>query len=79
MRTFPQFAVLLRIMAKITVLLPQAEFDRFEAYCEEHGFKKSTLIARLIRDHLEAAHFPNQGTLALSSASDASSKRPPTP
>lgn len=38
---------------KITVLLDGEEFDRFESYCEERGFKKSTLIARLIRDHLD--------------------------
>ncbi len=47
---------------KITVLLDPEEFDRFEAYCEAQGFKKSTLIARLIRDHLGAASF--RGTAA---------------
>lgn len=25
----------------------------FERYCEDRGHKKSTLIARLVRDHLE--------------------------
>ena len=38
---------------KISVLLDSEEFDRFDAYCQERGFKKSTLIARLIRDHLD--------------------------
>ena len=37
---------------KITVLLPNEEFRRFGDYCREHGFKKSTLIARLVRDLL---------------------------
>lgn len=41
----------------ITVLLPDDEAERFEAYCERHGFKKSTLIARLVRDHLDAEGF----------------------
>ena len=39
---------------KITVLLQKHEFDRFDAYCKERGFKKSTLIARLIRVHLDS-------------------------
>ncbi len=38
---------------KISVLLDSEEFQRFDAYCEQQGFKKSTLIARLIRDHLD--------------------------
>jgi len=38
---------------KITVLLPEDEFARFDAYCRERGYKKSTLIARLIRQYLE--------------------------
>lgn len=40
-------------MSKVTVLLPDAEFFRLDKYCERRGFKKSTLIARLIRDHLD--------------------------
>jgi hypothetical protein len=38
---------------KITVLLSDEEFDRFDRYCQERGFKKSTLIARLIRQYLD--------------------------
>lgn len=53
---------------KITVLLELAESDRFEAYCTERGFKKSTLIARLIREYLDKEafrldrHHPGSGT-----------------
>ena len=39
-------------MAKISVLLTEAEDARFGAYCDQKGYKKSTLIARLIRDYL---------------------------
>jgi hypothetical protein len=39
--------------AKVTVLLPQNEFARLDRYCREHAFKKSTLIAKLIREHLD--------------------------
>jgi hypothetical protein len=49
--------------SKITVLLDVDEFQRFEAYCEAQGFKKSTLIARLIREHLDDARFQMQRTL----------------
>ena len=38
---------------KITVLLSTEEFERFDAYCRERGYKKITLIARLVRQYLE--------------------------
>jgi hypothetical protein len=37
---------------------PDAE--RFEKFCEARGHKKSTLIARLIRDHLDREGFAAQ-------------------
>lgn len=49
--------------SKITVLLDPDEFQRFKAYCEAQGFKKSTLIARLIREHLDGARFQMQRSL----------------
>jgi hypothetical protein len=42
---------------KISVVLAEPEFARFDAYCSEKGFKKSTLIARLIREHLDHEGF----------------------
>ena len=48
---------------KISVLLALGEAERFEAYCEARGFKKSTLIARLIREHLDREGFQTQGSL----------------
>lgn len=38
---------------RVQVLMPPEEAGRFEAFCHEHGHKKSTLIARLVREHLE--------------------------
>jgi metal-responsive CopG/Arc/MetJ family transcriptional regulator len=50
---------------KITVLLKDEEFQRFDAYCRERGYKKSTLIARLIRQYLDLEGYninrPQQG------------------
>jgi hypothetical protein len=43
--------------SKITVLLDEPEFQRFDAYCHERGYKKSTLIARLIRQYLDLEGF----------------------
>ena len=40
---------------KISVLLDPEEFQRFDTYCQQQEFKKSTLIARLIRDHLDGS------------------------
>jgi len=37
---------------KITVLLEKNKFDRFSDYCESQGYKKSTLICKLITDLL---------------------------
>ena len=38
---------------RVNVLLPQEDYDRLTAYCEREGHKKSTLIAKLIREFLE--------------------------
>lgn len=56
-------------LKKITVLLDEQEFRRFEAYCEERGFKKSTLAARLIREHLDREAFNSPQQLPLLSPS----------
>ena len=48
---------------KVTVLLEPEEFERFERYCEDRGFKKSTLVARLIREHLDKERFDRQRQL----------------
>jgi hypothetical protein len=47
---------------KISVVISTAELDRFNSYCTEKGHKKSTLIRRLIREHLdrEAYHAPDR-------------------
>ena len=54
-------------MPKISVLLTDAEEERFDAYCREKGFKKSTLAARLIREHLDSQHYAMQRSLSLAS------------
>jgi hypothetical protein len=38
---------------KVTVLLAPDEFERLDNYCRDRGFKKSTLIARLVRQYLD--------------------------
>jgi hypothetical protein len=45
------------------VLMSREEAERFESYCRERGFKKSTLIARLIREHLSVERFKPQQEL----------------
>jgi len=42
---------------KVSVLLSDEQAERFCRYCEEKGHKKSTLVARLIRDHLDREKF----------------------
>lgn len=48
---------------RVQVLLPPDEAERFDGYCRKRGFKKSTLIARLIREHLDQEHFKPQHEL----------------
>lgn len=48
---------------KITVILSGPEFRRFADYCREKGFKKSTLLARLVREHLDDEKFQMQSDL----------------
>ena len=45
---------------KISVILSESEAEIFGAYCKANGFKKSTLIARLIREHLMREQFAVQ-------------------
>lgn len=61
-------------MSKVTVLLDEQEFLRLGSYCEQRGFKKSTLIARLIREHLNSENFPELKNVSLSSHQTASVK-----
>lgn len=53
---------------KISVLVSERESERFEAYCKEYGYKKSTLIARLVREHLDRENFQAQKLSAPSKA-----------
>ena len=56
-------------MHRINVLLTEHEEGRFTAYCRERGFKKSTLIARLIREHLDGEGYASQAPLDLFASS----------
>ena len=53
--------------ARIQVLLGDGDAQRFQAYCRQKGHKKSTLVARLIREHLEREQFTYQPPLFESS------------
>lgn len=48
---------------RVQVLMPRDEADRFTAYCREKGFKKSTLIARLVREHMDRESYRAQRDL----------------
>ena len=53
------------IKHKVTVIIEDEEFARFEAYCTRNGYKKSTLICRLIREHLDSERFSVQRAFDL--------------
>jgi len=40
-------------VVRVQVLMQPDDAGRFERFCLDRGHKKSTLIARLIREHLE--------------------------
>ncbi len=48
---------------KLSVLLDPEEAERFDSYCKEKGFKKSSLVARLIREHLAREGYRAQQNL----------------
>jgi len=50
-------------MRRVTVLLDDDEFTLLQKYCAEQGYKKSTLVARLIRDLLERERVVGQRDL----------------
>jgi hypothetical protein len=50
-------------MQKVTVLLTDDLKARFHAFCTERGYKQSTLIARLVREHLDREGFASQRPL----------------
>ena len=52
-------------MHRISVLLTEREDARFSSYCLDRGFKKSTLIARLVREHLDREGYAEQAELDL--------------
>lgn len=53
-------------MPRFQVILSNAEEERFAAYCAQKGHKKSTLVARLIREHLDREGFVHQPELSMS-------------
>lgn len=59
-----------RSQQKVSVLLPDEDAFRFESYCEEFGHKKSTLIARLVRDFLNRENYPAQQSLRVEHAKE---------
>lgn len=50
-------------MPRISVLLTEDDFVLFQQYCDQHGHKKSTLVAKLIRDLLERERVASQRPL----------------
>lgn len=47
----------------VSVLLTDEEFRRLESFCDGRGYKKSTLIAWLIREHLDVRQHEMRQTL----------------
>lgn len=50
---------------KVTVLLSEDEFARLDAYCKNRGYKKSSLLARLVREHMDREGYQVQMALPL--------------
>jgi len=53
-------------MPRISVLLTEDDFVLFRQYCQQQGHKKSTLVAKLIRDLLERERVTSQRPLFVS-------------
>jgi hypothetical protein len=55
-------------VTRVQVLMDPDEAVRFQDYCKERGFKKSTLIVRLVREHLDRESFHPQQQLFSAAA-----------
>lgn len=49
-----------KLQPKISVLLSDVEYARLDGYCHDRGYKKSTLVARLIRQYLDMEGYGTQ-------------------
>jgi len=45
---------------KVSVVLSVEEYERLTHFCADKGFKKSTLMARLLRDYLDRQGYQTQ-------------------
>ena len=50
-------------LVRVQVLMPKPQAVRFDTYCRDKGYKKSTLIARLVREYLDRETFAPQSEL----------------
>ena len=50
-------------LVRVQVLMPRPEADRFNTYCRDKGYKKSPLIARLVREYLNKENYNPQPEL----------------
>jgi hypothetical protein len=60
---------------KVTMLLSENEFERFDSYCKDRGYKKSSLMARLVREHMDREGYQVQMMLELPQLSSADRKQ----
>ncbi len=55
-----------KTQTKISVLLSDHEYERLDTYCRDRGYKKSTLVARMIRQYLDMEGYGGQPASAFS-------------
>lgn len=48
---------------RVSVVLDEFEGEVFSEYCRVKGFKKSTLIKRLIREHIDNSDYNHQAEM----------------
>lgn len=59
-RPFANWECLMAKIVRVQVLMTEEMSERFARYCNEKGFKKSTLIVRLVREHMDSEGFHQQ-------------------
>lgn len=58
LQRFDILSAMVAKIRKISVLLDQVDYERFDSYCRARGYKKSTLACKLIRDYLDREQAP---------------------
>jgi len=79
MKRSGSMAAAIKAKVRVNVLFEPEEFARLADYCEREGYKKSTLIARVVREYLDGRLPKTAGRGAKTASRAVRRGKPPAP